>query len=340
MATLADIAREAGVSKATVSLALNGKPGVAPATRRRILEIAERLNYQPNASAKSLALQRTHTLGVIVPDITSPFYAELVKGVEKEASENGYYLMLCTTTGKPSREKMYLRLLGEQRVDGLIFITPRGDETLIHQIHSAGFPLVVVDRDIQAEDGVVEVIVDNFHGALAAVEHLIALGYRRIGFINGLPELQASRDRLRGYQLALREHGITPDEQWIQAGDFQEEGGYRCMQRLLRLSPPLEAVFVASDLMAMGAIRALREAGISVPEDVAVVGFDDIPASAYFNPPLTTVRQPMSKMGAMACRLLLQLIKGEEILERKVILQTKLVIRASCGASLSQGRGR
>lgn len=209
MATIKDIAQEARVSRATVSLALNGKPGVASDTRRRILGIANRLNYQPNASAKGLALQRTQTLGVIVPDIGSPFYAELVRGIEQEASANSYYLTLCTTTGKPSREKMYFRLLGEQRVDGIIVMTPRGDEALIRQIQPQGFPLVVADRDIQATDDIVEVVVDNFHGALAAVEHIIGLDYHRIGFINGIPEFQASRDRLRGYQLALREHGIT-----------------------------------------------------------------------------------------------------------------------------------
>ncbi len=331
MPTIAVIAQEAGVSKATVSLALNGKPGVAPHTRQRILEIAKRLNYQPNASARGLALQKTHTLGVIVPDISSPFYAELVRGVEEEARAHDYYLTLCTTIGSPSRERMYFQLLGEQRVDGIIVVTPRGDEALICQIHAEGFPLVVVDRDIQASDKIVEVIVDNFHGALAAVEHLIGSSYRRIGFINGPPEIQASTDRLRGYLLALQEHEIIRDEQWMCSGDFQEEGGHRCMEKLLSLTPPLEAIFAANDLMAIGAIKAIKEAGKQVPDDIAVIGFDDIPIAPHFDPPLTTVRQPVARMGAVACRLLLQEINGEEILECKAILQTELIVRASSG---------
>jgi LacI family transcriptional regulator len=303
------------------------------------LEIAKRLSYQPNASAKGLALQKTETLGIIVPDISSPFYAELVRGVEEEASSKGYHLILCTTAGKLSREEVYLRLLGERRIDGMILVTPREQEEVIRHFREARFPLVIVDRDLPSTDEIIEVVVDNLQGALAAVEHLINLGYRKIGFINGLSELQASRDRLRGYQLALQEHGIMLDERWICSGDFQEEGGYRCMQQLLKTVPQLEAVFIASDLMTMGAIRAIRAEGKEVPGDIAVVGFDDIPLSAFFNPPLTTVRQPIARMGALACRLLLQEIRGEEILERKVILRPELVVRASTAPHPSFKKG-
>lgn len=330
MATIADIAKAVGVSRATVSLALNGKPGVAPETRRQVLKTAKKLSYKPNALAKGLVLRRTETLGVIIPDISSPFYAELVRGVEQEASANGYHLILCTTAGKLSKEELYLRLLGERRVDGMILMTPRGDEEVIRQLQSEEFPLVVADRDVQAADGVVEVIVDNLHGALIAMEYLIGLGYRRIGFIGGTPTLQASRDRLRGYQLAIHEHGLPFQDDWVCTGDFLKEGGYRCMKELISIEPPLDAVFAASDLMAIGAIQAIREVGKRVPDDIAIVGFDDIPLAAHFDPPLTTVRQPMAEMGAMACRLLLQLIRGEEILERKVILQTELIVRGSC----------
>ncbi|OPX37948.1 MAG: hypothetical protein B1H11_05165 [Desulfobacteraceae bacterium 4484_190.1] len=331
MATLESIAQAAGVSKATVSLALNGKPGVSPRTRQRILAIARELNYQPNAFAKGLALQRTQTIGVIVPDIGSPFYAELVRGVEAAASQANYYLILYTTAGKPSREEMYFRLLGEQRVDGIIVLTPRGDEALIRHIQAKGFPLVVVDRDIQSADDVVEVIVDNFHGALAAAQHLIGLGYRRIGFINGIPELQASQDRRRGYQVALQEHGIDSRPEWVVEGEFTDAGGYRAMKKLLAADPPIEAVFAASDTMALGAIRAIREQGLRVPQDVAIVGFDDVPLAAQVDPPLTTVRQPISAMGRTACRLLVQLMQGEPVLQRKVVLYTQLVVRQSCG---------
>jgi LacI family transcriptional regulator len=332
MATLESIAQAAGVSKATVSLALNGKPGVSPRTRQRILEIAKKLNYQPNASAQGLAKQRTETVGVIVPDISSPFYAELVRGVEEEVSAHGYYLILCTTTGKPSREELYFQLFQTQRVDGIIIMTPREDDRALHQIHDKGFPIVVVDREVASGDDIVEVLVDNFHGSIAAMEHLLDLGYKRIGFINGVPTLAASQERLRGYRLVLQEHDITPRDEWLCTANFREDGGYHCMRQLLSADPSLDAVFVASDLMALGAIKALREEGKRVPDDIAIIGFDDIPLASTFDPPLTTVRQPMEKMGAMAARLLFQLINGEKLLERKVILQTELVVRASCGA--------
>lgn len=338
MATIADIAKEAGVSRATVSLALNGKPGVAPETRRRILEIAERLNYRPNASARGLALQRTQTIGVIVPDISSPFYAELVRGVEQEASRQGFYLILATTLGKASREERCFQLLGERRVDGILILTPRGDEELVQRIQGRGFPLVVVDRDIPSSDGVVEVIVDNFHGALSAVNHLLSLGRQRIAYINGIPELQASRDRLRGYKVALQEYGLELNPKQIVTGNFTWEGGYEAMKELLSSCPHVDSVFAASDSMAIGAIRAIREQGLRVPEDIAVVGFNDVPLAAQVDPPLTTVRQPIGEMGEIACHLLIQLIEGKVIPHRKVILQTQLVVRGSCGGGDAKGK--
>jgi len=187
---------------------------------------------------------------------------------------------------------------------------------------------------------VVEVVVDNFHGALAAVQHLIGLGYRRIAFINGIPELQASQDRRRGYQVALQEKGIDLRPEWVVEGEFTDAGGYRAMKRLLATDPPPEAVFAASDAMALGAIRAIREQGLRVPQDVAIVGFDDVPLAAQVDPPLTTVRQPISEMGRMACRLLVQLIQGEPVLQRKVVLHTQLVVRQSCGGGDVEGWNR
>ncbi|MFO8034961.1 MAG: LacI family DNA-binding transcriptional regulator [Candidatus Bipolaricaulota bacterium] len=329
MATIGDVAREAGVSRAAVSLALNGKPGVAADTRRRVVETATRLGYQPNAQAKGLAMRKTSTLGVVVPDISSPFYSDLIWGIDEEAAVHGHYLMLCTTIGRPSRERRYLRLLGEQRVDGIIVLTPRGDEHSIRAIQDHGFPLVVVDRDIQVADDIVEVLVDNYHGAVAAVEHLLNTGHRQVAYINGIPELQASQERLRGYRTALGEHGIPYRSDLVEEGGFSEEGGARAMERLLAAEPQLEAVFAASDMMAIGAIHALRRAGLAVPNDVSVVGFDDVPLAAHFSPSLTTVRQPIAEMGRIALRLLLELLRGEAVWERKMLLQTQLAVRDS-----------
>ncbi len=329
MARLEDIARACGVSKATASLALNGKPGVSAETRRLVLEVAKKLNYRPHAPARSLVLHRTDTLGVIVPDLSSPFYAEVVRGVEDEAVQQGFFLVLTTTLGNPEREEFCLRLLRERRADGILFVTPRGNEHLIREIHAEGFPVVVVDREIQCEDGVVEVIVDNYGGAVQAMHHLLACGYRRIGFINGIPEIQASQERLRAYRDVLSSQGIRVRRSWVEVGWFLPEGGYQAMTRLLRVSPRLDAVFVACDWMALGAMRAIREKGLRIPEDIAVVGFDDVPLAAQTDPPLTTVRQPMVEMGRMGVRLLVQLIRKEQISQKKVLLPTELVVRGT-----------
>lgn len=338
MARLADIARACGVSKATVSLALNGKPGVSLDTRRLVLEVAKKLNYRPHASARSLALQRTDTLGVIVPDLSSPFYAEVIRGLEEEALQHGFFLVLATTMGNPEREELCLRLLQERRVDGILFVTPRGNERLIREIHAGGFPVVVVDREIQSEDGVAEVIVDNYGGARQAVEHLLALGYRRIGYINGIPEIQASQERWRAYRDALQSHGIRISKKWVEVGWFLPEGGYQAMTRLLRISPRLEAVFVACDWMALGAMRAIRERGLRIPQDIAVVGFDDVPLAAQTDPPLTTVRQPMVEMGRAGVQLLAKLIREKKIRQRKVVLPTELVVRSTTPAPSSRAK--
>jgi len=327
-ATIFDVAAKAGVSPATVSLVLNGKPGVSPETRQRVLQAAEELNYRPNASARSLVLEKTNMLGVILPDIGSPFYSEVVQGVEQEATAQGYYLVLCTTCGKSSREEGYLHLFWEHRVDGLLLVTPR-NESLIQEIRKHGFPLVVLDRDISLQDDVVEVIVDNFHGAIQAVEHLIHCGYRNIGFINGLPEIQASQERFRGYQTALRKHGLCFCPELVVEGDFTERGGYIAMKKLLSVASNLDAVFVANDWMALGALRAIREQGLRVPDDIGLVGFDDVPLAAQTDPPLTTVRQPMREMGALGVQLLIQLIKGKKVTPTKFTLPTELVLRGS-----------
>jgi LacI family transcriptional regulator len=278
-------------------------------------------------------------LGVILPDIGSPFYSEVIHGVEQEANAQGYYLVLCTTCGKPSREEMHLRLLWEHRVDGLLLVTPRGNEPLIQEIRKHGFPVVVVDRDMSPQDDVVEVIVDNFHGAIQAMEHLIHCGYRRIGFINGLPDIQASQERLRGYRIALQEHGLPFSSRWIVHSDFTERGGYVAMKNLLSISPHLDAVFVANDWMAVGALWAIREAGLRVPDDMGVVGFDDVPLAAQTDPPLTTVRQPMRAMGALGVKLLVQLIQGEKVTPTKFMLQTELVVRGSTRRIMEEKQG-
>lgn len=337
MARLEDIARACGVSKATVSLALNGKPGVSPETRRFVLEVAKKLNYRPHASARSLVLQRTDTIGVIAPDLSSPFYAEVMRGLEEEAVHQGFFLVLTTTLGNPEREEFCLRLLQERRADGILFITPRGNEHLIREIYAEGFPVVVVDREIQSEDGVVEVVVDNYGGAMQAMEYLLECGYRRIGFINGVPEIQASQQRLRAYRDVLQSRGIRAPKKWMEVGWFLPEGGYQAMTRLLRVSPRLEAVFVACDWMALGAMRAIHEQGLRIPEDIAVVGFDDVPLAAQTNPPLTTVRQPMAEMGRAGVRLLAQIIRKEEVPQEKVVLPAELVVRSTTPGKGSPG---
>ncbi|HZV52794.1 MAG TPA: LacI family DNA-binding transcriptional regulator, partial [Candidatus Dormibacteraeota bacterium] len=329
--TIYDVARLAGVSPATVSRALNGSGRVAAATRRRVEAAVAQLGYEPNRVARSLATSVTHTLALLLPDITNPFFPALVKGVQLLADERRYTLLLCNTAADPEREKEYLRVLRGKRVDGVILVGLKLDG---RRIRSAlgNIPVVVLDRSVDLP-GAAVVQVDHRGGAVLAVRHLLELGHREVAHVAGPKELAVSRERLEGYRQALEEAGLPYRPQLVVEADFTEEGGYEAVRRLCAAGR-FTAVFAANDLSAIGIVAALRERGLTVPDQVSVVGFDDIHLCAYTVPALTTVRQPAYAMGRRAAELLIDAVEGGD--PRGVVFQAELVVRGSTAPPLGR----
>lgn len=339
--TQRQIAEEAGVSRTTVSLVLNDVAGVriSPETRQRILEVARRLNYYPDAAARSLVSGRTQTIGFVLcqsPNrvFTDAFLPEVLRGVGDAMQESGFRVLLHSVEDVVAPEA-YIGLVREKQTDGIILSGPRSDDQQLLRLKAEGFPVVLLGQ--LPGSGIPFVDVDNMKAAKLAVEHLIALGHRRIATITNAPlAYTAARDRLAGYRQALEAANILFSEELVRYGDFREESGYEAMNQLLDLAELPTAVFVASDLVAFGALVAIKERGLKVPADVALVGFDDVQLAHYVDPPLTTVRLPAYELGYRAATLLTQLIDEQPVEEQEILLQTELVVRQSCGAACSQ----
>ncbi|MFQ6058415.1 MAG: LacI family DNA-binding transcriptional regulator [Anaerolineae bacterium] len=327
-----DVARRAGVSAATVSYVINDGPRpVSPETRAKVLRAIEELGYRPSAVARSLRLQRTSTIGLLVPDTSNSYFAELAQGIEQVAFSNGYTVILCHTCYDPQKELEYVDVLYSKRVDGVIFIPATSSLDPIQQLMDRKVPVVVVDRLVSGTR-TRSVVVDNFRGGYEATAHLINLGHKRIGCIIRPIYLAHSMDRVRGYKAALRDHGLPVDESCIVKGGFRYADGDRAMQALLALDPPPTAVFAYNDIMAIGAMRAIHTAGLRVPQDVSVVGFDDIDEASYTNPPLTTVAQPKLEMGRKGAELLIEMMQNADSpSDATLTLDVHLVVRQSTG---------
>jgi len=316
------------VHPSTVSRALH-RPDLSlrPETRRRVLAAVERLGYQPSAIARGLRLRRTRTLGMLVPDITNPFFPPIIRGAEEAARERGYELLVSNTDDVPERETAALRILRERQADGLLVATSRTADATIGTLRRERFPFVLVNRGSRvAADLAVE--VDNAGAAADVVAHLADLGHRRIAHIAGPLSTTTGAERAAGYRHAMRSRGLTAASALMaEAEAYSEVAGYTAATRLLRASPT--AIFAANDLLALGALRAAREAGLAVPEDVSLVGINDIPLVGLIDPPLTTVRVPEREMGKVAAGMLIALLEGEPIARRNVVLPTELVVRSS-----------
>jgi DNA-binding LacI/PurR family transcriptional regulator len=326
--TIYDVARLAGVSTATVSRSLNRTGQIAEATQRSIDEAIRQLGYHPNTIARSLVTKSTQTIALLLPDITNPFYAALMSGIQDRTLEQGYTMLLCATEGDPSREELYLNLLRSKQVDGALVDGLLLPADRIARFVGDGFPIVCLDRDLDSPD-VPRVQVDNALGAQMATEHLLELGHSRIAHVAGATELAISRERTRGYRAALSASGIVPDPQLTCSGRFTEEGGYEAAQVLLHLDPPPTAIFAANDLSAIGVLKAVVESGRNVPEDVSVIGFDDLRLSAFTIPALTTIRQPAREIGERATDLLLELCHQRPVVQLSHLLAPTLVVRGS-----------
>ncbi len=338
--TLSDIAATLGVAPMTVSRVVNRNGYVSEETRERVLHAVKAMNYRPNGVARNLKRQRTETVGLVLGDISNPYSAELANAVRERLWSSGYNLFICISEHSATEDITAFESLVDHNVDGIIVATrsnEEGDEHL-RDIVDSHMPVVVIGRDFQY-DGVDHVSADNLTGGFEATQHLIDLGHRRIGFIGADLKNRGSLKRLQGYVNVLNAHDIEVDERLVTGrkeaisgvpGYSTEKMGYEGMKRLLSLPNPPTAVFARNDFTAIGAMTAVKESGLSIPNDMAIVGFDDIPMATHTSPPLTTVRQPMRLQGQLAAEMLLRRIGDEETSKRKErVLNCELIIRES-----------
>lgn len=330
--TLEQIAELSGVSRSTVSRVINDHPSVKPEVRQRVMEVITETGYHPNPAARSLASRRSGIIGLVIPRavqslFTDPYYPRLMQGIAQACNANDYTLSLFLFHTEDEEQKLYPRVLTTRLIDGVIVSASQIGDPLIPELINNQVPFVMVGRPNDLPD-VSFVDADNAIGAYTATSHLIRLGYKRIAAITGPLNTTVGLDRRQGYVDALNDRSHSTDEALVVEGDFTELGGYAAMRRLIPHRPG--AVFVASDTMAFGALRALRDAGLSVPDDVAVVGFDDLPTSALSDPPLTTIRQPIRRVGAQAVETLVDILTNGPEPPRRITLSTELIIRSSC----------
>jgi LacI family transcriptional regulator len=329
--TINQVALEAGVSIQTVSRVINNRYDVAPETRQRVQEAIARLGYQPNAIARGLASRRSRTLGLITTDFTDYSFTQVVTGAEAEAHQHDYFFMLGSASCDPEDEPKYLRLLTERHVEGVLFARLGSQEDLEHlmnNLEKRGVPVVTTGSH-RLESPFAQVDVNNREGGYKATQYLIQNRHIQIACITGPLSSQSAFDRTEGFRQALAEAGITVQPQLIAEGDYTHRSGYLAMKKILASGQPFTALFAQNDRMAIGAISALHEIGQHVPEDISVVGYDDIPEAEFANPPLTTIRQPMEAVGAAAARLLIKMVEDSESSVEQVLFDTELVWRAS-----------
>ncbi|CCO07915.1 LacI family DNA-binding transcriptional regulator [Desulforamulus hydrothermalis] len=311
MATIKDVAKLAGVSVSTVSRVLNASGYVDKTTEERVMAAIKQLHYKPSQIARGLVSKKTKTFGLILPDITNPFFPELARGVEDEAQRHGYNIMLCNSDWDIEKEKMYLSLLQAKCVDGIILVGSRlREEYLAKLLGTLKVPMVLLDRS--SGMGIHSISANNNLGGYLATKHLVDQGYRTIAHISGPQQSPSGQQRLAGYKNALAEGNIPYDEVLVTEGDYRISGGAAAMRRLLRLSSPPDAVFCANDLMAIGALEVLQETGVKVPDEIALVGYDGIHLSKYVFPKLTTIIQPTYHMGTQAVQIIIDnLVAGQ-----------------------------
>lgn len=338
--TIRDIARMANVSHTTVSRVLNNDPRVQEKTKNRILSLVKKLGFKPDARARNLALKKSKLIGLVVTDIRNPFYADLARGIEDKAHQLGYNVIFCSTDHKPERLDSYINLMLDVGVDGFIFASSRLSEPAVERLIEARFPLVLVNRKLKRED-YNYVVLDNFKGAYDITKHLIDLGYRKIAIIDGPANVFTGLERLKGYQRAIKDHDICFKPEYVFQGTFARATGYEGATQLLKMRDKPEAIFGGSDYIAMGVIDAIEELGLKIPEDVALVGFDDTEFASNRRILLTTVSQREYTMGGLGVKILIDCIENKEAgYVHKVVLESKLIVRESCGYRLRARQGQ
>ena len=338
--TIKDVARLAEVSKATVSRVINNNSKVKPETKTRVLQAVRELGYTPNSVARALRIKKSDVVAVIIPRgveyiFSDPFFPELIKGITTVLNLHNLNLHLTMSNSRAEQREIYSNLLKGKRIDGLILVCPRfDDKKYIVKLRRASLSCVLVGRFPLEKANYVG--YDSKQGACSAVEHLIGLGHKQIGFISGSFDLVGGVDRFDGYKIALERHSLEYDSGLVTKGDWTREGGYQAMCDLLNREKVPTAVFAANDQMTVGAVKAIKEKGLQIPKDIAIVGFGDTQLASYIEPPLTTVKEPTYEEGVMAAKMLIKLINDEEVKQPQVMLPTKLIIRESCGSKMAK----
>ncbi|GAB3419096.1 LacI family DNA-binding transcriptional regulator [Flindersiella endophytica] len=326
-----DVARLAGTSTAVVSYVLNNGPRpVSEATRQRVLAAVEQLGYRPNGVARSLRAQRTRVLGLIVPDISNPYFAQLARDIEDVAFGQGYTVVLGNSVGDTARELVYVRTFVESRVDGLLYISAGQPGHCVDELVRSGIPTVVLDRRVRGFNAS-SVTADNRGGARVATQHLIEHGHRRIAFLGGPSKFSPAAERRRGWSSQLRQAGLASDRSLVVRAAFDRNTGYRAALDVLSTADRPTALFAAADEQGIGALRAAHELGLRVPDDLAIVSFDGVVDAAYTVPSLTGVRQPVRAMAARALSILLGLVSGDDAEPVHEVFPVELILRGSCG---------
>ncbi|MFC4767118.1 LacI family DNA-binding transcriptional regulator [Effusibacillus consociatus] len=324
--TIYDVAKAAGVSIATVSKVINNTGRISEETKKKVLDVMEELRYQPSVVASALTGKRTYTIGLLIPDLANPFFAEIARSVEDRGQELGFSVVMCSTDNDSKKEAKYISLLKQKSVDGIVLAAGFQNDTVLKELVQEKFPLALIAREIP-ELAIDSVVLDDFLGGYQVTEHLLSLGHRRIAVL--AEKARSSKERIRGYRHALQNAGIEFDQSLILASEATVEKGYRNTVQLLDSSDPPTAIFATNDLLAIGVIQAGRERGIGVPDDLSVVGFDNTILAAIVDPPLTTVAQPIHEMGRQVMDILIQRIEDEKKMKQRVVLLPELVIRKS-----------
>lgn len=334
--TIKDIALELGVSISTVSRALRGQIDVNAETRKRVLELAEKLDYQPNTAALSLLKKHTSTIGVLVPNLDY-FFSTAIKGIDEAALEAGYTVMVCQSNESYGKELINTKRLLESRVDGFI-ISPSSDTKLtdhFKRIQDKGIPMVFFDRDINGLKAP-KILLDNFEGGYMATKHLIDKGYSKIAYLGGPEKMLMSNQRFEGYKTALKEAGIKFNSKFVEHGDFNQDFAYFNTEELLKFKNRPDAIFAMSDRLALGALLCIRKFGLRIPEDIGLIGFNNEPITTLLSPTVSTIDQPAFEMGKLATRMFIQMINNKDFSPENIILKPKLIERESTQKSFEK----
>jgi DNA-binding LacI/PurR family transcriptional regulator len=327
-ATIYDIAKEAGVSIATVSKVINGKGRISAETRSAVFAIMERLDFQPSVIASALTGKKTFTLGLLVPDISNPFFAEIARAIEDQGHQLGYSVVMCNTDNKDVKVERYISLLLQKSVDGIIIATGIEKKEILEQLIARGLPIVLIARELPMI-AVDTVVVDDYVGGCMAANHLIQLGHTEVAILSESHKVSSSRERVRGFRQTMSDAGHDFNEQWLKVCDYRVEDGKNKTLELLQESSLPSAIFACNDMLAVGALQAAKEMKIRVPKELSIISFDNTILSSVTNPPLTTIAQPMEQLGKLAVDLIVKNIKEDKQMKQRIVLRPEIIVRES-----------